>query len=122
MKDNELASITHQLRELQGVKNRRPTASILTILQASEREIQNQFEHQMQMGNNLLQTELFDQAVRLIKNCDDTCADIKEEYQKELTVFAIVHQKCTIASGHGNQFSCNRSRRHDGGLGRVAGN
>jgi hypothetical protein len=42
----------------------------------------------MQMGNDLLQTELFDQAVRLIKNCDDTCADIKEEYQKELTVFA----------------------------------
>ncbi len=24
----------------------------------------------------------------LITNCDDTCADIKEEYQKELTVFA----------------------------------
>ncbi len=28
----------------------------------------------MQMGNDLLQTELFDQAVRLIKNCDDTNA------------------------------------------------
>jgi hypothetical protein len=26
--------------------------------------------------------------VWLIKNFDDTCADIKEEYQKELTVFA----------------------------------
>ena len=88
MKDNELASITHQLRELESGKNRRPTASILTILQASEREIQKQFEQQMQMGNDLLQTELFDQAVRLITNCDDTCADIKEEYQKELTVFA----------------------------------
>ena len=88
MKDNELTSITHQLRELESGKNRRPTASILTILQASEREIQKQFEKQMQMGNDLLQTELFDQAVRLITNCDDTCADIKEEYQKELTVFA----------------------------------
>ncbi len=42
----------------------------------------------MQMGNDLLQTELFDQTVRLIKNCDDTCTDIKEEYQKKLTVFA----------------------------------
>ncbi len=51
MKDNELASITHQIREL-------------------------------------VQTELFDQTVRIIKNCDDTCVDIKEEYQKELTVFA----------------------------------
>jgi hypothetical protein len=44
IKDNELASITHQLRELESGKNRRPTASILTILQASEREIQKQFE------------------------------------------------------------------------------
>jgi hypothetical protein len=44
MKDNELASITHQLRELKSGKNRRATASILTILQASEREIQKQFE------------------------------------------------------------------------------
>ncbi len=88
MKDNDLARITHQLRELESGKNRRPTASILTILQASEREIQKQSEQQMQMGNDLLQTELFDQAVRLITNCDDTCADIKEEYQKELTVFA----------------------------------
>jgi hypothetical protein len=88
MKDNELGSITHQFRELESGKNRRPTASILTILQASEREIQKQFEQQMQMGNDLLQTELFDQAVRLVKNCDDTCADIKEEYHKELTVFA----------------------------------
>jgi hypothetical protein len=60
----------------------------LTILQASEREIQKQFEKQMQMGNDLLQTELFDQAVRLITNYDDTCTDIKEEYQKELTVFS----------------------------------
>ncbi len=64
------------------------TASILTILQVSEREIQKQFEQQMQMGNDPLQTELFDQSVWLMKNCDDTRADIKEEYQKELTVFA----------------------------------
>jgi hypothetical protein len=40
------------------------------------------------MGNDPFQTELFDPAVRLIKNCDDTRADIKQEYQKELTVFA----------------------------------
>ncbi len=60
MKDNELAIITHQLRELESGKNRSPTVSILTILQASEREIQKQFEQQMQMGNDLLQTELFD--------------------------------------------------------------
>ncbi len=44
MKDNELANITHQLRELESDKNRKPTASILTILQVSEREIQKQFE------------------------------------------------------------------------------
>jgi hypothetical protein len=88
MKDNELTSITHQCRELESGKNRSPTASILTILQASEREIQKQFEQQMQMGNDLLQTELFDQTVWIITNCDDTCEDIKEEYQKELTVFA----------------------------------
>jgi hypothetical protein len=86
MKDNELENITHQLRELESGKNRRLTPSILTILEASEREIQKQIEQQMQMGNDLLQTELFDQTVRLIKNCDDTCVDIKEEYQKELTV------------------------------------
>jgi hypothetical protein len=88
LKDNEQASITHQLRELESGKNKRLTVSILTILQTSEREIQKQFEQQMEMGNDLFQTELFDQAVRLIKNCDGTCADIKEEYQKELTVFA----------------------------------
>jgi hypothetical protein len=90
MKDNELVIITHQIRESESVKNRKPTESILTLLQESEREIQKQFEQQMRMrmGNDLLQTELFDQTVRLIKNCDDTCADIKEEYQKELTVFA----------------------------------
>jgi hypothetical protein len=88
MKDNDLTSITHQLRELESGKNRRTTESILTILQESEREIQKQFEQQMQMGNDLFQTELFDQTVRLIKNCDDTCTDIKDEYQKELTVFA----------------------------------
>jgi valyl-tRNA synthetase len=88
MKDNELESITHQVRELKSGKNRRPTVSISTILQVSEREIQKQFEQQMQMGNDLLQTELFNQTVRLIKNCDNTCADIEEEYQKELTVFA----------------------------------
>ena len=40
MKDNELASITHQLRELESGKNKRETTSILTILEASEREIQ----------------------------------------------------------------------------------
>ncbi len=87
-RERELASITHQLRELQSGKNRSPSASILTILQTSEREIQKQFEQQMQIGDDLLQTELFDQAVRFIKNWDDTCEDIKEEYQKELTVFA----------------------------------
>ena len=41
----------------------------------------------MQMGNDLFQTELFNQTVWFIKNCDDTYTDIKEEYQKELTVF-----------------------------------
>ncbi len=88
MKDNELANITHQLRELESVKNKRLTASILTILQTSEREIHQHFEQQMKMGNDPLQTELFDQTVWLMKNCDDTRADIKEEYQKERTVFA----------------------------------
>jgi hypothetical protein len=88
MKDNELVSITHQIRELETGKNKRMTTSILIILQVSEREIQKQVEQQMQMGNDPLQTELFDQTVWLMKNCDDTRADIKEEYQKELTVFA----------------------------------
>jgi hypothetical protein len=68
MKDNELASILHQLRELESGKNKRLTPSILTILQVSEREIQQQFEQQMQMRNDPLQTELFDQAVWFIKN------------------------------------------------------
>ena len=88
IKDNELASITDQLREIETGKNKRLTASILTMLQASEREIQQELDQQMKRGSDLLQSEILDQTVRLIRICDDTCAGIKEEHQKELTVFA----------------------------------
>ena len=60
IKDNELTSITDQFREIESGENKRMTSSILTILQVSEREIQQEFDQQMKKGNDLIQLTVFD--------------------------------------------------------------
>ena len=88
IKDNELASITHQLSEIESGKNKRLTVSFRSMLEASVQEIRQEFGQRIEEESNLLKSEILDQTVRLIKYCDDTCAGNKEDYQKELTVFA----------------------------------
>jgi hypothetical protein len=88
MKDNELATFTQQLREIESGKSKKLTESILTMLQASERKLQQEFGQRIEGESNLLKSEILDQAVRIRNYCDDSCAVIKWDYQKELTVLA----------------------------------
>ena len=95
MKDNELATFTQQLREIESGKNKRLTESILTMLHASEWKLQQEFGQRIEGESNLLKSEILDQAVRIRNYCDDSCAVIKhtcavtkQDYQKELTVLA----------------------------------
>ena len=53
-----------------------------------ELEIRQEFIQHIEEESILFKSEILDQTVRIIKNCDDSCEGIKEEYQKELTVFA----------------------------------
>jgi hypothetical protein len=50
MQDNELASIKHQFQELGSGKNRRPTESILTILQASNEKFKSSLNSKCKWG------------------------------------------------------------------------
>jgi vacuolar-type H+-ATPase subunit C/Vma6 len=88
IKDNELASITHQLSEIESGKNKKLTVSMRTMLEASVQEIQQEFGQRIEGESNLLMSEILDQAVRIRNYCDVSCAVIKGDYQKELTVLA----------------------------------
>ena len=58
------------------------------MLQASERKLQQEFGQRIEGESNLLTSEILDQAVRIRNHCDVSCAVIKQDYQKELTVLA----------------------------------
>jgi len=88
IKDNELASITHQLSEIESGKNKKLTVSMRTMLEASVQEIQQEFGQRIEGESNLLRSEILNHAVRIRNYCDVSCAVIKGDYQKELTVLA----------------------------------
>jgi hypothetical protein len=81
LKDNELSSITHQLSEIESGKNKRLTVSIRTMLEASVQEIRQEFGQRIEEESNLLKSEILDQAVRIIKICDGTCAELNHSLQ-----------------------------------------
>ncbi len=59
----------------------------MTILEASVGEIRQEFHQNIEEERNLLSMEILDQTVRIIRIYDDTCADMKRECQKELSLF-----------------------------------
>jgi hypothetical protein len=81
IKDNELASIIHQLSEIESGKNKRLRVSIRTMLEASVQEIRQEFGQHIEEGSNLLKSEILDQAVRIIRICDGTCAELNHSLQ-----------------------------------------
>jgi chromosome segregation ATPase len=81
IKDNELASITHQLSEIESGKNKKLTVSMRTMLEASVQEIRQEFGQRIEEENNLLKSEILDQAVRIIRICDGTCAELNHSLQ-----------------------------------------
>ena len=81
IKDNELASITHQLSEIESGKNKRLKVSIRTMLEASVQEIRQEFGQRIEEESNLIKSEILDQAVRIIRNCDGTCAELNHSLE-----------------------------------------
>jgi len=63
------------------------------MLETFVQEIRQEFGQRIEEESNMLKSEILDQAVRIIKYYDDTYAGIKEDYQKDLTVFALSTDK-----------------------------
>ena len=84
IRDNELGTLgilTDQLREMESRKNKKLTVSISTILQTSEREIQQELDRYIR--SEILERTVLSQE-QTSRICDFTCEGIR----KDLSVFA----------------------------------